>query len=55
MISLLGKVPAVEEKVVFGNLELVVAAADSRKIEKVLIRKLPPATEQDQPPEGPPS
>jgi magnesium and cobalt transporter len=54
IISLMGKVPDVQEKVVFGNLEMVVAAADSRKIEKVLIRKIPPETEQDRSHEQPP-
>jgi CBS domain containing-hemolysin-like protein len=54
IISLMGKVPDVQERVVFGNLEMVVAAADSRKIEKVLIRKIPPETEQDRSHEEPP-
>ncbi len=47
IISLLGKVPDVQEKVVFGNLEMVVAVADSRKIEKVLIRKVPAEAEPE--------
>jgi CBS domain containing-hemolysin-like protein len=54
IISLLGKVPEVQEKVAFGNLEMVVAVADSRKIEKVLIRKVALASELDQPHEEPP-
>ena len=55
IISLLGKVPDVHEQAAFGNLEMTVAAADSRKIEKVLIRKIPPPLEQDQPQEKPSS
>ena len=54
IISLVGRVPDVHEKVMFGNLEMIVAAADERKIEKVLIRKLPPETQPDQPHEEPP-
>lgn len=54
IISLLGKVPEVQEKVAFGNLEMVVAVADSRKIEKILIRKVALASELDQPHEEPP-
>lgn len=53
IISMLGKVPDVQEKVAFGNLEMMVAAADSRKIEKVLIRKLPASQDQDLPQEKP--
>ncbi|HBZ55905.1 MAG TPA: hypothetical protein DEO88_10910, partial [Syntrophobacteraceae bacterium] len=53
IISMLGKVPDVHEKVAFGNLEMTVAAADSRKIEKVLIRKLPASQDQDLPQEKP--
>jgi CBS domain containing-hemolysin-like protein len=54
IISLLGRVPDVQEQVMFGNLEMVVAAADSRKIEKVIIRKVPSESQPDQPHEEPP-
>ena len=40
IISMLGKVPSVGEKVIYGPLELVVEQADKRKIEKIRIRKL---------------
>ncbi len=40
VISLLGKVPGVDERVVFDNLEMTVTAADNRKVEKIRIRKL---------------
>lgn len=39
IISRLGRVPAVHEKVVFKNLEMIVEAADSRKVQKVRIRR----------------
>ncbi|MEJ5364280.1 MAG: hemolysin family protein [Desulfosoma sp.] len=39
IISRLGRVPAVHEKVLFKNLEMIVEAADSRKVEKVRIRR----------------
>jgi len=40
VISLMGKVPAVNETVVYKNLEMRIEAASSRKIEKIRIRKL---------------
>ncbi|ROQ91119.1 hemolysin family protein [Desulfosoma caldarium] len=40
IISRLGRVPAVREKVVFKNVEMIVEAADSRKVQKVRIRRL---------------
>jgi CBS domain containing-hemolysin-like protein len=42
IISVLGKVPDVDAKVTFKNLEMVIEAADSRKIEKIRIRRLAP-------------
>ncbi len=39
IISRLGRVPAVHEKVLFKNLEMIVEAADSRKVQKVRIRR----------------
>lgn len=48
VISLLGKVPAVNEVVIYNNLEMRIEAASSRKVEKIRIRKLdgrPLATE----------
>jgi magnesium and cobalt transporter len=39
IISRLGRVPAVHEKILFKNLEMIVEAADSRKVEKVRIRR----------------
>jgi len=40
VISLMGKVPAVNEIVVYKDLEMRIEAASSRKIEKIRIRKL---------------
>ncbi len=40
VISLLGKVPSINEKVIFNNLEFTVIEADSRKAEKILIKKM---------------
>ncbi len=40
VISLLGKVPAVNEVVIYNNLEMRIEAASSRKVEKIRIRKL---------------
>jgi magnesium and cobalt transporter len=40
IVNSLGKVPSVDEKFVFDNLEMTVAAADSRKVESVRIRKI---------------
>ncbi len=42
IISLLGKVPEVNEKVVYENLEITIETATSRKIDRVRIRKLEP-------------
>lgn len=38
--SLLGKVPETNEKVIFKNIEIVIEASDSRKVEKVRIHKI---------------
>ncbi len=42
VISLLGKVPGVDEKVVYQNIEMVVEAANNRKIEKLRVRRIAP-------------
>ncbi len=42
IISLLGRVPEAREQVVFRDLEMTVESADSRKIEKIRIRRPPP-------------
>jgi len=40
IISLIGKVPEVNEKVLYDGLEIVIEAATSRKIDRVRIRKI---------------
>ncbi|SMC24944.1 magnesium and cobalt transporter [Desulfacinum hydrothermale DSM 13146] len=55
MISRLGRVPVVNEKIHFQGLEMVVKAADNRKIEKILIRRLENPPAQPMPEEGPAS
>jgi CBS domain containing-hemolysin-like protein len=40
VISLLGKVPSVNEQLTFNNLQMVIEAASSRKIERIRIRKV---------------
>jgi magnesium and cobalt transporter len=40
VISLLGKVPSVNERLTYNDLEMVIEAANSRKIEKIRIRKI---------------
>jgi CBS domain containing-hemolysin-like protein len=40
IISLLGKVPEVNEKIIYENLEMTIEAATSRKIDRVRIRKI---------------
>jgi CBS domain containing-hemolysin-like protein len=42
VISLLGKVPGVNERLKYNDLEMVIEAANSRKIEKIRIRKSSP-------------
>jgi magnesium and cobalt transporter len=42
VISLLGRVPAVCEHVTYNNLEMQIEAANSRKIEKIRVRKIRP-------------
>jgi CBS domain containing-hemolysin-like protein len=49
IISLLGKVPEVNEKIVFENLEITIEAATSRKIDRVRIRKLDKNVSEDEP------
>ena len=40
VISLLGKVPGVDERVVYQNIEMTVEAANNRKIEKLRVRRI---------------
>jgi len=40
VISLLGKVPSINERLTYNDLEMVIEAADSRKIEKIRIHKI---------------
>ncbi len=40
VINMLGKVPVVNEKIIYGPFEMVVEQADRRKIEKIRIRRL---------------
>ena len=40
VISLLGKVPSINEQLTFDNLQMVIEAASSRKIERIRIRKV---------------
>jgi CBS domain containing-hemolysin-like protein len=42
VISLLGKVPSINERLTYNELEIVIEAASSRKIEKIHIRKVSP-------------
>jgi CBS domain containing-hemolysin-like protein len=42
VISLLGKVPSINERLAYNDLEMVIEAANSRKIEKIRIRKISP-------------
>lgn len=44
VISLMGKVPSVNERVVYQDLEMIIEAANSRKIEKIRIRKPDPGS-----------
>lgn len=49
IISLLGKVPEVNEKIVYENLEITVEAATSRKIDRVRIRKIDQNVSENEP------
>jgi CBS domain containing-hemolysin-like protein len=40
VISLLGKVPSINEQLTYDNLQMVIEAASSRKIERIRIRKV---------------
>lgn len=42
VISLLGKVPSIGERAVYKNIEMLVEAANNRKIEKLRIRRINP-------------
>ncbi|SHE80539.1 magnesium and cobalt transporter [Desulfacinum infernum DSM 9756] len=52
VISRLGRVPGVNEKIQFQGLEMVVEAADSRKIERIRIRRLQSPVLESLPDEG---
>jgi len=43
VIHLLGKIPKVNEKVSFEDLEMTVQSADSRKIGKILVNRKTPS------------
>jgi len=47
IINLVGKVPKVNEKVVFNNLEMIIQSADMRKIHRILVRHLPSAPKKE--------
>jgi magnesium and cobalt transporter len=51
IISLIGKVPEVNEKVIYDGLEIVIEAGSSRKIDRVRIRKLGPEQVSEEPSE----
>ncbi len=51
IISLIGKVPEVNEKVIYEDLEIVIEVGTSRKIDRVRIRKLSPGEVSDEPSE----
>lgn len=53
IISLIGKVPEVNEKVIYDDLEIVIEAATSRKIDRVRIRKLDQEVRESPPVEEP--
>lgn len=52
VISLLGKVPSMNERLTYNDLEMVIEAASSRKIEKIRIRKISSDEPGSSPPEG---
>lgn len=51
VISLMGKVPSVGERVVYRDIEITIEAADSRKIERIQIRRLDSDTLQSSSPQ----
>jgi CBS domain containing-hemolysin-like protein len=55
VISLLGKVPEVDERVVYQNIEMIVEAANNRKIEKLRIRRVRPEASESSPPDTNPT
>lgn len=42
VISLLGKVPSVNERLVYQDIEMIIESADNRKIETIRVRKIHP-------------
>lgn len=52
IISLLGRVPAVGERLTYRNIEIVVEAANNRKIERVKIRHVDPESGETESLEG---
>jgi magnesium and cobalt transporter len=53
IISLVGKVPEVNDKVIYDGLEIVIEAATSRKIDRVRIRKFDEEVPEEPSGEGP--
>ncbi|MBW1982422.1 MAG: HlyC/CorC family transporter [Deltaproteobacteria bacterium] len=52
IISILGRVPQIQETVTYGNLEMVIESADARKIDKVRIRlQQPEESSEESPPQ----
>jgi len=49
IISLIGKVPEVNEKVIYNSLEIVIETGSTRKIDRVRIRKLDPGEVPEEP------
>lgn len=47
VISLLGRVPVMGERVLYKNIEMIVESANSRKIEKIKIRRIDPLERQE--------
>jgi CBS domain containing-hemolysin-like protein len=52
VISLVGKVPGVSERIVYKNIEMEIEAASNRKIEKIRIRRIDPEAAAASLPDG---
>jgi len=48
VIHLLGEIPKVGQKILFEDLEMTIKAADLRKIDKILIKRKPPASPSEE-------
>ena len=44
VIHLLGEIPKVGQKILFENLEMTVKSADLRRIDKILVKRIPPSS-----------